>query len=83
MAVERLAALPIDVVLLDIMMPVRDGWAVLEALHDRLPVIVLTGRAAEADLERAMRMGAVGSLALPTTPQLISEAIARALVAAP
>ncbi len=34
-ALARLAGLPIEVVVLDIMMPVQDGWMVLEALRDQ------------------------------------------------
>ncbi len=81
-ALERLAALPIDVVLLDVMMPVRDGWTVLEALGapSRPPVIVLSGRAGTADLKRAQRRGAVDALAAPYTPQELNQAVASALV---
>jgi len=84
-ALVRLASLPIDVVALDIMMPVLDGWTVLEALRDRAappPVIVVSGRAGPLDLARARRMGAFGSLVAPCTAEELDQAVARALISA-
>lgn len=81
-ALERLAALAVDVVVLDIMMTVRDGWTVLEALHGRLrppPAIIVSGRAGPGDLERASRLGAVGSLVLPVSAEALNQAVAVAL----
>jgi len=46
-AVRIALAEPIDVILLDVMMPGMDGFAVCEALHQagkRIPVILLTAR---------------------------------------
>ncbi|MBN1488703.1 MAG: response regulator transcription factor [Phycisphaerae bacterium] len=51
----------IDLVLLDILMPKMDGFAVLEELRrvrPALPVIVLTARGAEDDRVRGLRGGA-------------------------
>ena len=45
-ALEVLASDAVEVVLLDLMMPVMDGWAVLWTLHDlpvHPPVIVMSG----------------------------------------
>jgi two-component system KDP operon response regulator KdpE len=44
-ALEVIASEEVDVILLDLMMPVMDGWAVLWRLHDRPvhpPVIVMS-----------------------------------------
>lgn len=52
---------PPDLVLLDVMMPVLDGWGVLENLAalDAPPrVIVVSAKAAPADVARAYRLGA-------------------------
>ena len=84
-ALERLASMPIDVVALDIMMPVQDGWTVLEALRERPlppPVIVVSGRAGPLDLERARRMGAFGSLASSCSPEELDRAVWRAVTEA-
>jgi DNA-binding response OmpR family regulator len=51
----------IDLVLLDILMPKKNGFAVLEELRrvrPALPVIVLTARGAEEDRVRGLRTGA-------------------------
>ncbi len=84
-ALARLAVLPVDVVMVDVATPVHDGWTVLEALRDRsprTPAIVVSGRAHPDDLERARRLGAVGSLALPATPEELDRAVTLALAAA-
>jgi DNA-binding response OmpR family regulator len=49
-----------ELVLLDINLPVLDGWAVLERIRDvsRVPVILLTARGLEADKIRGLRGGA-------------------------
>ena len=59
-----------DVILLDLGMPVLSGWAVLEALKEKLlltqvPVIIVTGWADEGIGDRARQLGAVGALIKP------------------
>jgi DNA-binding response OmpR family regulator len=57
-----------DLVLLDLMMPVLDGWGVLESLQsrpDRPPVIVVTAAESAANVERANRLGASGYVTKP------------------
>lgn len=57
-----------DVVLLDVMMPVLDGWGVLESLaqQDEPPaVIVVSAKAAAADLGRAYELGAADYVTKP------------------
>lgn len=59
-----------DLILLDLMMPHVDGFAVLEALRSTpselfLPVIVLTADANEATKLRALRSGATDFLLKP------------------
>lgn len=60
-ALERVLDESPDVVLLDVMMPVLDGWGVLEGLaaSDTPPrVIVVSAKAAPADVARAYQLGA-------------------------
>jgi DNA-binding response OmpR family regulator len=50
-----------DLVLLDVMLPKRDGFAVLEALREAgsgVPVICLTARGQEADVVAGLSLGA-------------------------
>jgi YesN/AraC family two-component response regulator len=60
-ALDRIAGQIPDLILLDLMMPEMDGFAVLDELRARestrnIPVIILTGRLlSEADLERCNR----------------------------
>jgi CheY-like chemotaxis protein len=62
-ALAKLRASPVDLVLLDIMMPKMDGWTVCEemkadgALRD-IPVVFLSARAQDADIARGVALGA-------------------------
>jgi DNA-binding response OmpR family regulator len=52
---------PADVVILDLMLPLLDGYEVLRALRNggsRVPVIILSARAEEADKIRGFRLDA-------------------------
>lgn len=56
-----------DIVLLDIMMPKMDGWAVLQALQaspetKSIPVIMLTNLGQKEDVDLALQYGAVDYL---------------------
>src|SRR6202047_3199739 len=51
----------VDLVLLDLLLPRRDGWQVLAELRKvrpSLPVIILTARGTEDDRVRGLKMGA-------------------------
>jgi DNA-binding response OmpR family regulator len=57
-----------DVLLLDLMMPVLDGWGVLERLEQeghRLPTIVVSASDSSANIERATELGAIGYVTKP------------------
>jgi CheY-like chemotaxis protein len=79
-------ALP-DVVLLDVMMPGLDGWAVAARLAAdprtaKLPVIFITALADDASRARGERSGAVGYLAKPFNPVRLADEIEALLAAA-
>lgn len=81
-ALERLAAEPVDLVLLDVCMPVMDGWSVLEAIRARgggTPVVVISGRPAEGDLRRAFDLGAADYLEKPFGPEELVAVVEGAL----
>ena len=57
-----------DIVLLDVMMPVLDGWGVLEAmalLPEAPSTVVVSAKAAAADLVRAYQLGAADYVTKP------------------
>jgi DNA-binding response OmpR family regulator len=67
---ELLAARPIDVVVVDVMMPVWDGWSLLEAraaLAKAPLAIVASRRAGPTDRLRATRLGADVVMPAPFT----------------
>lgn len=60
-AVELVANMRIDLVLLDIMLPEKDGYEVLReirTINKRIPVIMLTAKAEEIDKLLGLEMGA-------------------------
>lgn len=62
-AVERVVELEPEVVLMDVSMPVLDGFEATRAIRKRAPstrVLFVTGSNAEEDLERAREVGASG-----------------------
>lgn len=66
---------PPDVVLLDLMMPVLDGWGVMERLAkspSAPPVIVISAATSQSNVDRAYAMGAVGYI---TKPFILTEMI--------
>jgi two-component system OmpR family response regulator len=66
-----------DVVLLDLMMPVLDGWGVMERLAGRPsapPVIIISAATSQSNVDRAYAMGAVGYI---TKPFILTEMIDR------
>lgn len=59
-----------DVLVLDVMMPLLDGWQVLEVLRAKplyadLPVIMLTAKSQAEDVERSYGIGATLVMAKP------------------
>ncbi len=81
-ALEQVAQLPPDVVLVDLGMPRMNGMQLLNALHSmdpELPVIVVTATTALGAAVDAMRGGAVDYLAKPVDPVALFVALERAL----
>jgi two-component system copper resistance phosphate regulon response regulator CusR len=76
-ALDFTAAAKYDLIVLDIMLPRRDGWSVLEALRaggNETPVICLTARDAVQDRVKGLQGGADDYL---TKPFAFSELLAR------
>ena len=69
-----------DVVLLDVMMPGLDGWAVAEELLDdieteEIPIIFLTARAEFRDRARGLDIGGVDYITKPFNPVDLAQLV--------
>lgn len=72
--------LPYDVIVLDANMPILDGFEVLELLradpqYRRTPILMLTALRGEAEVRRAIDLGASAYLAKPFRPNQLIERI--------
>ncbi|MHB8642714.1 MAG: response regulator transcription factor [Gaiellaceae bacterium] len=82
-ALDRRPALAV----LDVMMPQLDGLEVTRRLRateglEALPIILLTARVAEADVQEGFAAGATGYLRKPFSPQELRQHVAAALAGA-
>ena len=73
-----------DLIILDIGLPMGDGFIVMDRLKDfiwreMIPVIILTARDPEANKERAMKAGACAFFQKPADNDALLAAIAEAL----
>ncbi len=67
-ALEAIAQQPVDLLLLDLGLPIKDGWAVLQetrAQNPDLPIIVVTAMTDDRDRLRVFQLGANDYLAKP------------------
>lgn len=70
----------VDLVLLDLRLPGRDGWSVLEQMKSepqlsKIPVLAFTASVGEATRERVIDMGAIGFLVKPLRADSLKEAV--------
>ena len=75
-AIEMIVSAPIDLVLLDLGLPVKDGWATLAWLariNPLLPVIIITGRSEQRAL--AEKAGADALMEKPLDVPLLLQTI--------
>jgi two-component system response regulator PrrA len=85
-ALERIEEHSPDAVILDVRMPVLDGWGVLERLRSRPappPVLVVSAHIGRGDDRRALEMGAYGYLNKPYDPDVLVERVREMLAAKP
>jgi DNA-binding response OmpR family regulator len=77
-----------DLILLDVMMPGEDGFAVAERIRDDsalagVRVLFLTARADIGDHERSHSTGAVGHVTKPFNPSSLGDEVRAALARSP
>jgi CheY-like chemotaxis protein len=73
-AVDAIVAFKPDLVMLDWMMPVMDGPAVLRKMQEHaelknMPVVFITAKASQRELDELRSMGAVGTISKPFSPK--------------
>jgi CheY-like chemotaxis protein len=74
MAIDAISAFKPDLVMLDWMMPKLDGPALFRQMQvhpelKALPVVFITAKASQRDLDELMAMGAVGTVSKPFSPK--------------
>lgn len=83
-AVEMASSLKPDLILMDLSLPVMDGWEAtkrIKAIQElaQIPVIALTAHAMAGDEDRAREAGCDGYLSKPISPTKVVEEVQRAL----
>ena len=73
-AIEAMIKFKPDLVLLDWMMPVLDGPALFRVMKSRpetsaLPVVFITAKAGQRDMDELLAMGAAGTISKPFSPK--------------
>jgi DNA-binding response OmpR family regulator len=66
-AIEIFSSIPVDLILLDVMMPKLDGFAACQRIrqYSNVPIIILTARGEEQDRVRGLDLGADDYLVKP------------------
>jgi DNA-binding response OmpR family regulator len=85
-ALRRIADERPDLVLLDVMMPVMDGWGVLETLARDVyshRIIVVSAKSSERDMVRALELGASAYVSKPFDPDELIALVGRVLSSSP
>jgi CheY-like chemotaxis protein len=83
-AIEKAANERPDAILLDVMMPELDGPGTLARLRsnpatESIPVVFLTAKVREADVERFQELDVAGVLAKPFDPMTLPDQLSRVL----
>lgn len=79
-AIETVRKSKPDLLLLDIQMPVMNGWEVLKAINDDpelkgIPVIVVSAFTSPEDIEQSMRLGAAGFIKKPVIMDILLSSV--------
>ena len=76
-ALELARARPPDLLILDVMLPTKDGFSVLQELRrtSSVPVILLTARAEETDRVLGLELGADDYVVKPFSPRELSARV--------
>ena len=77
-AIERMLAFKPELVLLDWMMPGMDGPTLLRKMRETpgtkdLPVVFITAKASQRELDELRQLGAAGTISKPFSPKDLPE----------
>ena len=69
-----------DIILLDIMMPIMDGYEACQRLKSdeklkNIPILFLTARSSDKDEEKGFKLGAVDYIVKPISPPILKERV--------
>ncbi len=86
-AVKALATIPYDLVLMDVQMPVMDGFEATRRIRDPdssvlrrdIPIVAMTAHALKEDRDRCLEAGMDDYVSKPVTPLALGEALERNL----
>jgi CheY-like chemotaxis protein len=87
-AIERIRAFRPELVMLDWMMPGMDGPALFRKMREtedlgRLPVVFITAKASQRDLDDLRAMGAAGTISKPFSPKDLPDQLRKIWAALP
>ncbi|MEH7884316.1 response regulator [Bacillus sp. JJ1609] len=76
-ALEKALSEPFDLIILDILMPGKDGFTILEEIRKTIktPVIMLSAKGEENDLRRGQDLGANEYILKPFSPREVISKI--------
>jgi DNA-binding response OmpR family regulator len=79
-AINQLTLKPWSLVILDVMMPFKDGWQVLKEIRSMpelkpLPVLMLTAKSYQQDVANAAELGATQFLKKPFEPNHLAATV--------
>ena len=77
-AIDAMTSFKPDLVMLDWMMPVLDGPALFRKMKENpatsaLPVVFITAKAAQRDLDELHKLGAAGTISKPFSPKELPD----------
>ena len=83
-ALQQLRTATLDLVLLDLQIPIRNGYDVLQRIRSdhrlaHLPVVALTASAMQGDREKALAAGFTGYIAKPVGPAQLRDLVTQVL----
>ena len=83
-ALEMVQAEPPDIILMDLSLPVMDGWEATRRIKaipelEHIPILALTAHAMSGDEERARAAGCDGYLSKPISPKAVASEVERVL----